>query len=44
MVPGEQLGVASGLRFGFGYDLAKTLRGLAAAGRELDRTGTRRKR
>lgn len=35
LVPGDQLGVARALRFGFGYDIEKTMEGLALVGREL---------
>lgn len=35
LVPGGQLGVARALRFGFGYDIEKTMEGLALVGREL---------
>ena len=35
LVPGDQLGAGKALRFGFGYDIAATLEGLALVSREL---------
>jgi hypothetical protein len=35
LVPGEQFGIGRGLRFGFGYDIGRTLEGLALVSREL---------
>jgi aspartate/methionine/tyrosine aminotransferase len=35
LVPGDQLGAGKAFRFGFGYDIAATLRGLALVSREL---------
>jgi aspartate/methionine/tyrosine aminotransferase len=35
LVPGAMFGFGRGLRFGFGYNIARTLEGLALAGREL---------
>ena len=29
LVPGEMFGIDSGIRFGFGYDIEHTLKGLA---------------
>jgi aspartate/methionine/tyrosine aminotransferase len=37
LVPGAMFGFGRGLRFGFGYDIERTLEGLALAGRELKR-------
>ena len=41
LVPGEQFGIGRGLRFGFGYDIARTLEGLALVSRELAALGRR---
>jgi aspartate/methionine/tyrosine aminotransferase len=35
LVPGEMFGVANGIRFGFGYDVQHTLKGLALAAETL---------
>lgn len=35
LVPGDQFRGGRGIRFGFGYDIARTLEGLARVGREL---------
>lgn len=35
LVPGEMFGVANGIRFGFGFDVQHTLKGLALAGETL---------
>ena len=35
LVPGEMFGVPNGIRFGFGYDVQHTLKGLALAGETL---------
>jgi aspartate/methionine/tyrosine aminotransferase len=35
LVPGEMFGIDSGIRFGFGYDVQHTLKGLALAGETL---------
>jgi aspartate/methionine/tyrosine aminotransferase len=35
LVPGEMFGVENGIRFGFGYDVQHTLKGLALAGETL---------
>jgi len=36
LVPGAMFGLGRGLRFGFGYDIERTLEGLALAGQELE--------
>jgi aspartate/methionine/tyrosine aminotransferase len=35
LVPGEMFGVANGIRFGFGFDVQHTIKGLALAGETL---------
>jgi len=35
LVPGEMFGIENGIRFGFGYDIQHTLKGLALAGETL---------
>jgi aspartate/methionine/tyrosine aminotransferase len=35
LVPGEMFGIANGIRFGFGYDIEHTLKGLALVGETL---------
>jgi aspartate/methionine/tyrosine aminotransferase len=35
LVPGEMFGIDNGIRFGFGYDIQHTLKGLALAGETL---------
>jgi aspartate/methionine/tyrosine aminotransferase len=35
LVPGEMFGIDNGIRFGFGYDVQHTLKGLALAGETL---------
>ena len=42
LVPGEMFGLKKGLRFGFGYDIEHTLRGLALAAEELALATSRR--
>jgi hypothetical protein len=35
LVPGEMFGIENGIRFGFGYDIQHTLKGLSLAGETL---------
>jgi aspartate/methionine/tyrosine aminotransferase len=39
LVPGEMFGIDNGIRFGFGYDIQHTLKGLALAGETLASLG-----
>jgi DNA-binding transcriptional MocR family regulator len=39
LVPGEMFGVDNGIRFGFGYDIQHTLKGLALVGETLASLG-----
>ena len=35
LVPGEMFGIDNGIRFGFGFDIEHTLKGLALAGETI---------
>ena len=37
LVPGEMLGNASGVRFGYGYDIERTIEGLARVDEALSK-------
>jgi hypothetical protein len=41
LVPGAMFGFGRGLRFGFGYDIERTLEGLVLVSRELGTLRTR---